>query len=206
MQVKLAGEGDLIGTIHAASWQGAPGQPVTVRLEDGREIQTPREMLRPMPDGSFELTLGRTDLDKLTAVLGERAKDVVVPVVAEDLQVAKRTVETGRVRVTKVVREQEQVFDQPLMTEEISVERVPVGRFVDAAPEVRRDGETLVVPLVEEVVVIEKRLRLKEEVRITRRATETRTPQTVTVRNEDVEIERIPAAAVGPDGTGVAKG
>jgi uncharacterized protein (TIGR02271 family) len=164
-------------------------------------------MLRLRDDGSFELALGRTDLAKLTEALGADAKDVtVVPVVAEELQVGKRTVQTGRVRITKVVREQEQVFDQPLVTEEVIVERVPIGRFLDAPPEVRREGETLVIPLVEEVVVIEKRLRLKEEVRVTRRAVETRTPQSVTVRSEDVEVERIPARTDADDGTAVAKG
>ena len=206
-RVRLAGDGSVIGTADAASWQTSPHAPVMVRLDDGRQFQAPRDMLRPRDDGSFELSLGRTDLAKLTEALGADAKNLtVVPVVAEELQVGKRSVETGRVRITKVVREQEQVFDQPLMTEEVTVERVPVGRFLDAPPEVRREGETLVIPLVEEVVVIEKRLRLKEEVRITRRAVETRSPQTVTVRSEDVEVKRIPAAAEVRDGTAVAKG
>jgi uncharacterized protein (TIGR02271 family) len=80
------------------------------------------------------------------------------------------------------------------------VERVSIDRVVDQAPPPRQEGDTLVLPVLEEVVVVERRLVLKEEVRITRRATESRNPQTVTLRSEDVRIDRIPA---GGDATGM---
>ena len=123
--------------------------------------------------------------------------EAVIPVVAEELQVERRTVETGRVRVTKLVREQQEVVDQPSTSEEVTVERVPLNRMVDVAPEPRQEGDTMVYPVMEEVVVVERRLMLKEEVRITKRVTETRNPQTVTLRAEDVKIERIAPAADG---------
>ena len=205
-RVKLAGS-DVSGTVDAAAWPTAPDQPVTVRLDDGREFRAPRQMFHRQADGSFELALGHTDLARLTAALGSDAKDVnVIPIVAEEVQVGKRTVETGRVRVTKVVREQEQVVDQPLLREEVTVERVPVNRTLEGPVEVRTEGDTLVIPLVEEVVVIEKRLVLKEEVRVARRAVQVREPQTVTVRSEDVKIERTEGPGSGGDGTVVAKG
>ena len=115
-----------------------------------------------------------------------------VPVIEERLEIAKREVETGRVRVTKLVRESQEVVDVPLLTEQVSVERVPVGRIVDAAPEPRQEGDTLVLPVLEEVVVVEKRLMLKEEIRVTRTRGETHRKQTVPLRKEEVQVQRLP--------------
>jgi uncharacterized protein (TIGR02271 family) len=117
----------------------------------------------------------------------------VVPVIADELNVGRRSVETGRVRVSKLVSERQEVVDQPTVTEQVTVERVPVNRVVEQAPAPRQEGDTLVVPVVEEVVVVQRRLVLKEEVRITRTRTESRDPQTVTLRSEDVRVERIGA-------------
>ena len=121
----------------------------------------------------------------------------VVPVVAEQLKVGREAVETGRVRVTKLVREDKTVVDEPTFTEEVVVERVPIGRFVETAPAPRQEGDTTVYPVLEEVLVVERRLRLKEEVRITKRTSETRDRQTVTLRSEDVKIDRIPPRTGG---------
>ena len=127
----------------------------------------------------------------------------VVPVVEEELTVGKREVETGRVRVTKLVHEEQRVVDQPVATEEVVVERVPVNRVVQGPVEVRHEGDTTIIPLLEEVLVVEKRLMLREEVRITKRRTETRRPQNVTLRKEDVKVERV-QPDTGDDGTPVA--
>jgi stress response protein YsnF len=45
--------------------------------------------------------------------------------------------------------------------------------------------------VLEEVLVVETRLLVTEEVRITRRRTETHMPERVTLRREDVTIERV---------------
>ena len=121
-----------------------------------------------------------------------RGESAVMPVVAERLKVGRESVETGRVRVTKLVREDKTAVDEPVFTEEVVVERVPVGRFVESAPAPRQEGDTTIYPVLEEVLVVERRLRLKEEVRISKRVTQTRDRQTVTLRSEDVKIDRIP--------------
>ena len=149
-------------------------------------------------DTGVKATAGANELEEALRRSGGAA--AVVPVIAEDLQVGRRSVETGRVRVTKLVREQQQVVDEPTVTEEVVVERVPVNRYVDGPVEPRQEGETLVLPVLEEVVVVERRLMLKEEVRITKRKSESHKPQTVTLRSEDVKIDRIPAQS-GGEGT-----
>jgi len=87
----------------------------------------------------------------------------------EEAVVSKHEVETGRVRIRKTVRERREVVDQPLFREEIEVRRVPADRMLDAPLEVRQEGDTTIVPVMEEVLVVHKRLRLKEELHITRR-------------------------------------
>src|SRR3954471_12600450 len=91
---------------------------------------------------------------------------VVIPVVSEALRVEKQDVVTGGVRVRKHVIDREETIDERLWREELHLERVPVGRFVDAVPEPRSEGDLTVVPVVEEVAVIEKRLWLREELHI----------------------------------------
>jgi uncharacterized protein (TIGR02271 family) len=132
-----------------------------------------------------------------------RSEKIVVPVVAEELAVGKREVESGRVRITRLVREEQKTVDQPLFADEVVVERVPVNRIVDAPPEVRHEGETMIVPVVEEVLVVEKKLMLREEVRVMKRRNETHRPQTVTIRKQDVQVERI-AGSGNHDGTALA--
>ena len=62
------------------------------------------------------------------------SETVRVPVVAEELVVGKRTVETGRVRLTKKVREREETVDEPLLREDVTVERVLVNRPWEGGP------------------------------------------------------------------------
>ncbi|KYF75130.1 hypothetical protein BE11_39660 [Sorangium cellulosum] len=123
----------------------------------------------------------------------EITDELVVPVVAQELEVKKRTVESGRVRVTKEVRERVEEVEEPLARERVFVERVAIDRVVTEPPATRQEGDTLIVPVVEEVLVVEKRLVLKEELRITRvRSVEMSSPAHVTLRSEDVRVERVP--------------
>jgi uncharacterized protein (TIGR02271 family) len=144
---------------------------------------------------------GDRKLTELSDALKRAGGDTaVIPVVAEELQVGRRAIETGRVRVRKLVREEQEVVDQPTLREEVTVERVPINQFVEHAPAPRQEGDTVVFPVLEEVLVVQRRLRLKEEIRVTKRVTETHEPQTVTLRSEEVKIERVPGET-GPKGT-----
>jgi uncharacterized protein (TIGR02271 family) len=162
-----------------------------VRLDDGRELLVPKRLLRPQDDGSFLLTAPVQDL------LGDRRaeetsnRETVVPVMREELDVQKRVVETGRIRVSKKVETTESVVDEPLLHEAYDIQKVPVNRIVEEAPKPRYDGDTLVLPVLEEVLIVEKRLVLREELRITPKREEVRDPQTHSLRREHVEVERV---------------
>ena len=46
---------------------------------------------------------------------------------------------------------------------------MPVDREVEAAPEIRTDGDVTIIPVVEERIIVAKQLVLKEEIHIRRR-------------------------------------
>ena len=117
----------------------------------------------------------------------------VIPVIEESAVVTKRVVDRGGVRITKLVHEREETIDEPVWQERVTVERVQVNQPVEHAPAVRRDGDTLIIPILEEVVVVEKRLVLKEELRVTMQRVSRRQPQSVTLRREEAVVERIDA-------------
>jgi len=130
----------------------------------------------------------------MTSDLGkqDRQSEVIVPLHAEELSVARRRIVTGRTRITTVTREREEEVREPLMREVVEIERRPVGQPVDSMPLMRQEGDTTVIPVVEEQLVVERRLILKEEVRVTRvRTTETYRERVVT-RKQDVQIARLP--------------
>jgi uncharacterized protein (TIGR02271 family) len=114
----------------------------------------------------------------------------VIQVIQETATVAKREFESGRVVVHKTVAERDEVVDIILRQQDLSVERVPVGRVVLEAPQTRQEGDTLVVPILEEVLVVEKRLVLKEELHIRKQSSERTEQKTVRLRSEQVEIEQ----------------
>jgi len=124
---------------------------------------------------------------------------LVFPVLQEEVKIGRRTVEIGKVRVSKRVTERVEEVSAPVLREEVAVERVAVNRYVDGPVQSWMEGDTLVVPVLEEVLVLEKKLVLREEIRITKRFVTTDSPpEEVTLRREDVSVERIPADPSDP--------
>ncbi len=119
-------------------------------------------------------------------------RTLTLPLLAEALVVARRRMH-GTVRVATVTHEHEQIVDEALTHERVEIERVPLGRTVDAVPPVREEGDTTIFPVVEEVVVVERRLVLKEEIRIRCLRSTERHQETVTLRTQDAVITRTEA-------------
>jgi uncharacterized protein (TIGR02271 family) len=188
---------------------GAPsvgGRVLTVRFEGGDLLSVPADLLTPRPEGGYILPLAYAELRQGAASASPTAGEartgepatlagggrLVIPVLAEELEVERHKLTSGVVRVQKLVREHEQTVEEPVRREELHVERVPIGRIVDQLPKTRTEGETLVIPVLEEVLVVEKRVMLKEEVRVTMRRSEEPSQQRVTLRAEEVIVERVP--------------
>ena len=120
----------------------------------------------------------------------------IVPLVEERAVVRKRKRLTGGVRVRTTVHEDEQVIDETLRAEQVEVKRVPLDdRWVAAPVPVRQEGDTTIVTLHEEVVVVETRLRATEEVHLIRRHADRSARKHVTLRREEAVVERLAAAA-----------
>ena len=119
----------------------------------------------------------------------------IIPVVEEQVVVRKHKRLTDGVRVRTIVHADEQVIDEPALTEQVEVERVPLGHWVEAPVPVRQEGDMTIVTLHEEVVVVETRLRATEEVRLIRRQATGNTRKHVTLRREEALIERLDIAA-----------
>jgi uncharacterized protein (TIGR02271 family) len=117
-------------------------------------------------------------------------REEMIPLVEEQIEVAKREIERGRVVVRKHVDTREEIAEAVLWQDELSVERVPLGVPVDVAPPVREEGDVLIVPVLEEQLVIETRLILKEELRITRHRRSETFREPVRLRVERAEVLR----------------
>jgi stress response protein YsnF len=115
-----------------------------------------------------------------------------IPVAQEEARVTTERVETGRVRIHVTPQTRQETIGVDLTDERVEVERVPVGRIVERAEAVRQEGDVTIIPVYEEVLVCEKRLRLKEELRISRVSTVQHERREVELRRDEVEVVRSP--------------
>ena len=129
-----------------------------------------------------------------------REDKMTIPVVEEHLQIDKKLVEKGKVRIRKTVTEENVAENFPTFHENVRIDRVEINKYVDAAPEVRNEGSTTIIPVIKEVVVVEKKLMLIEEIHITRQRDEVSVEVKDKIRKEHVEITK-----TDPDNTGINK-
>ncbi|MBV1795784.1 YsnF/AvaK domain-containing protein [Siccirubricoccus sp. G192] len=135
---------------------------------------------------------------------GEPA-ETIIPLLEEHLRVGKRVRETGRLRVSVTTGTEARLVEETLRSRLVDIERVPIGRTVAEAPPVREEGDTLVIPVLEEVLVVERRLVLREEVRLRLRVEERQHAEPVTLRRQQAVIERLPPMPDAPTPTTTGK-
>ena len=205
-----------LGTVEEVIARPGSGELMSllVRREAGGErITVPAELVESIPSRR-EVRL-RVGLDQVGAGIGpvadggrgtlearervEEGEHVRVPIAEERLVPAKRPVELGEIRVHKRVEEVEDVIRQPLTRDEVTIERVRTSRPVEGPVGPREEGEWLIVPIVEEVLVVQKRLMVTEEVRIRRHPVVEEQEIRETVRRERVDIEDTTGRAVRRD-------
>lgn len=121
-----------------------------------------------------------------------------IPLAQDVLHVGKREVVAGRVRVHTRTDQRTEVVDQDLLREHVEVSRVPVDREVETVPQIREEGGVTIIPIVEEVLVVEKRLVLKEEVHIRRTHSVDHVETSVVLRKQEAIVERLEASVEDP--------
>lgn len=166
-----------------------------VQLDEGRQVRIDRRRLAPREEGGYRYE-GTFPAPEAKA---ETVEEHRIPVARERATVRRETRETGRVRIIKNVREHTETIDEPVRQENVSVERVPIDRVVEEVPSVREEDGVIIIPVVEERLVVTKQFVLKEEVHVTRQQSEQRDSRTVTLRSEEVNVEREKHAPDAPD-------
>jgi uncharacterized protein (TIGR02271 family) len=126
--------------------------------------------------------------DPAPDISGHEEDDLRVRRSEEEIRVETREREAGEIRVRKRVRTETERLTVPKKRVEVSVEHVPVeGDEAATAPQIGE--EEIVVPVVEEEIMVEKRPVVKEEIRIRKRAVEEVEVVEEDVRREEVEID-----------------
>lgn len=116
--------------------------------------------------------------------------DAVLPIIEETATLQKRERVTSRVRVQTQTSTSEELVSAALESSDVEVTRVPVDREIDAAPPVRTEGDVTIIPVIEEILVVEKRLVLREEIHLRRTTTTQSVEVPVTLRKQQAVIER----------------
>ncbi len=138
------GEEGRIGTLTAPARFLDSRSEKTIRLDSGGEMSVPADALQVQSDGSFLLLSPSQPASNGTASNGAAAP----------------TAKPEKPSIDKLFREG------------YSIERVKVDRLLSEPASQRQEGDTLILPVVEEVLVMEKRMMLREEIRITPRRDE----------------------------------
>ncbi|HLH05396.1 MAG TPA: YsnF/AvaK domain-containing protein [Bryobacteraceae bacterium] len=122
----------------------------------------------------------------------DRSGEIVVPVIQEEAHAGTVPVQTGAVRVTKSVETHEELVEQELRKGRAEVQRVAVHRVVDGPQPPRREGNTLVIPVVSEILNgCQKQWVVTEEIRVTRLETAETVQQKVELASERAQVERL---------------
>jgi uncharacterized protein (TIGR02271 family) len=114
-----------------------------------------------------------------------------IQLVEETVSVEKERVLTGRVRVSTSSIAVDELAHATLAGTRVEVTRHRIDREITAAPVARVEGDTTIIPVVEEIVVVEKRLVLVEEIRIRQVATTEDVAIPVTVRKQTATVDRV---------------
>jgi hypothetical protein len=138
-----------------------------VVLEDGTELMAPSDDIEPQNDGSF-LLHSRPNREPALPPVDDFSTTRI-----ESVSTEARTEPISRTDDVPTSRQADippaPVPTDTLYADDVAIDRVPVNRIFDEAPTTRQEGDVTVIPVVEEVLVVQKRYMVKEEIRIDRR-------------------------------------
>lgn len=172
------------GTTGVLEQQPTPEvESVAVRLSGGQRLTVGVERLVEQEEGGYHYRGRFPDSDA--------AEEVRVPLAHEEVRVGKEEREVGGVRIHKHVETHTEEVDHELLREHVVVDRVPVDRPLDEPAETRQEGDTLIIPLMEERLVVTKQLVLTEELHVRRRRETKHERQDVALRRTTADVERL---------------
>jgi len=190
----------LLGTVDEVIVRPGSGEIVYLTVRHGwtdQVLTVPATLIATVPGP--RLVLLRATREEARAAVAdvlpdellasERGDGLHLPIAEERLVPAKQLVDLGELRLHKSVTRREEIIREPVTRDDLVVERVPVGRPLEAPLEPRFEGDWLVIPIMEEVLVVRKQLMLTEEVRLRKRQVTEEREIRETTRHERIELE-----------------
>ena len=144
-----------------------------------------------LTDISLNDTVATGSAYNTTEAAGTTNQEGVIPVIQEDLEVGKRTVQTGGVRVRSRIVQRPVEESIRLREEKVTVERTPVNRVLTGDDLANFQEQNIELVETAEVPVVNKQARVVEEVRVGKDATERDETIRDTVRNTEVDVENL---------------
>lgn len=171
--------------LHGVSTQTSP-EEVLLRLPGGLRFWVPSDLLQRGEDGNYHVPF------RFARLAGEVSPEEYAEVIPDEWEVVERDEASGRLRLTRTVQEREEVIDEPLLRDDVHLRRVPIDRAVDGPMDTRYEGDTLIIPVMREELVVDRRWILVEELHLTRRRNRVRQSERARARRERVTVERRP--------------
>lgn len=131
--------------------------------------------------------------------------EAVIPVISEEVHAHAVPAQTGGVRVIKRPYTHDEMVELELRKSRVEVKRVKTNRVVDGPQPVRHEGSTTIVPIVSEIVKIEKQFVVTEEIYITQREEGDTFRQNVNLYSEEARIEPLESGAGEDHGAATVK-
>ncbi|AUX92159.1 DUF2382 domain-containing protein [Mixta gaviniae] len=132
-------------------------------------------------------------MDKKIAPQQQQAEQQdVIPLAEEQAEVSTTRVVDRRVRIHRSTTTAEKLLETELWHEEVEITHVEKNETLEEGyfPQVRQEGDVLIVPVIEEQVEIIRRHILKEEVHIHKLKKNEPFQQKVTLRSQEIEISK----------------
>ena len=170
------------------------GAPAEVRLASGARLRLAAGLVEESPDGTLRTRVAFADLLDESE---EPPAPAVTPgtetfrEIRETLKVRRVVRDVEHVRVTVSTGTTEESVRESVWSEAVDVRREAVGAVVTEIEDVRTVDGVTIVPVYEEVLVVERRLVLRERLHVSVRRDQTEHTETVPLRHQSVEVERL---------------
>ena len=119
-----------------------------------------------------------------------RTAEEIIPVIQEHIVIDTERATTRTVRVRTVTHEDEHAIDEPVTITDVEVKRVPVDLWTDEPIADRVEGDTRIISVHREEIIVQRRLHVVEEVHVTLRKREERHREIVRTRQTQVVVDR----------------
>lgn len=122
----------------------------------------------------------------------EEHDEATLKLAEEQVEITKHRHVDAKVELHRTTHSRDELLETELTRENVEILHIPRGEVVndDSLPQVRQEGDVLIIPVIEEEVEIIRRKVLKEEVHIIKHQATEKFRQSVTLRNQEVTITK----------------